>query len=87
MERPTAAVDFGEERVKSQVNEERERKRPDGHSEKSENSCSQETSYRAGRSLSDFENEVRLISNVHHRNLIRLLGCCSQGPAPLLVYE
>ena len=28
MERPTAAVDFGEESVKSQVNEERERERP-----------------------------------------------------------
>ncbi|XP_024963695.1 cysteine-rich receptor-like protein kinase 2 [Cynara cardunculus var. scolymus] len=35
----------------------------------------------------DFEREVRVISNVHHRNLIRLLGCCSEGPELLLVLE
>ncbi|KAL8133859.1 hypothetical protein AgCh_009066 [Apium graveolens] len=34
-----------------------------------------------------FESEVRLISNVHHRNLIRLLGCCTKGPLLLLVIE
>ncbi|WOG97448.1 hypothetical protein DCAR_0416788 [Daucus carota subsp. sativus] len=34
-----------------------------------------------------FESEVRLISNVHHRNLIRLLGCCTKGPELLLVIE
>ncbi|KAK3003641.1 hypothetical protein RJ639_018499 [Escallonia herrerae] len=39
------------------------------------------------RAKSDFEREVRLISNVHHRNLIRLLGCSSKGPDLLLVYE
>ncbi|KAJ9564747.1 hypothetical protein OSB04_000713 [Centaurea solstitialis] len=35
----------------------------------------------------DFEREVRVISNVHHRNLIRLLGCCSEGTELLLVLE
>ncbi|KAF5740336.1 cysteine-rich receptor-like protein kinase 2 isoform X3 [Tripterygium wilfordii] len=35
----------------------------------------------------DFEGEVKLISNVHHRNLIRLLGCSSNGPELILVYE
>ncbi|CAN1851056.1 Cysteine-rich receptor-like protein kinase 42 [Linum perenne] len=40
------------------------------------------------RARTDFESEVTLISNVHHRNLIRLLGCCTKGlDQLLLVYE
>ncbi|PHT31043.1 hypothetical protein CQW23_27380 [Capsicum baccatum] len=35
----------------------------------------------------DFETEVPLISNVHLRNLIRLLGCSNKGAELLLVYE
>ncbi|OAY63521.1 Cysteine-rich receptor-like protein kinase 2 [Ananas comosus] len=35
----------------------------------------------------DFQGEVKLISNVHHRNLVRLLGCSSKGPELILVYE
>ncbi|KAJ4960982.1 hypothetical protein NE237_020892 [Protea cynaroides] len=41
----------------------------------------------SSRAKTDFESEVRLISNVHHRNVVRLLGCCSKGPELLLVYE
>ncbi|XP_074582302.1 cysteine-rich receptor-like protein kinase 2 [Curcuma longa] len=39
------------------------------------------------RARADFQTEVKLISNVHHRNLIRLLGCSSKGKDFLLVYE
>ncbi|WVZ59358.1 hypothetical protein U9M48_009509 [Paspalum notatum var. saurae] len=39
------------------------------------------------RVKADFESEVKLISNVHHRNLVRLLGCSRKGSEFLLVYE
>ncbi|PIA25481.1 hypothetical protein AQUCO_11300001v1 [Aquilegia coerulea] len=39
------------------------------------------------RAKADFESEVKLISNVHHRNLSRLLGYCSKRQELLLVYE
>ncbi|KAI3808380.1 hypothetical protein L1987_24329 [Smallanthus sonchifolius] len=35
----------------------------------------------------EFENEVKLISNIHHRNLLRLLGWSSEGSHLLLVLE
>ncbi|XP_028186533.1 cysteine-rich receptor-like protein kinase 2 [Glycine soja] len=34
-----------------------------------------------------FEREVMLISNVHHKNLVQLLGYCSKGQQRILVYE
>ncbi|XP_050374145.1 cysteine-rich receptor-like protein kinase 3 [Argentina anserina] len=34
-----------------------------------------------------FFNEVNLISGIHHRNLVKLLGCSITGPESLLVYE
>ncbi|XP_059072337.1 putative serine/threonine-protein kinase, partial [Cryptomeria japonica] len=40
----------------------------------------------SARAVSEFEREVKLISNVHHKNLVRLLGCCRQGQERLLVY-
>ncbi|XVF23192.1 hypothetical protein REPUB_Repub13aG0016000 [Reevesia pubescens] len=39
------------------------------------------------RVKAEFDTEVKLISNVHHRNLVRLVGCCNKGPDLLLVYE
>ncbi|XP_059068936.1 cold-responsive protein kinase 1-like [Cryptomeria japonica] len=45
------------------------------------------TSGHSARAISEFESEVKLISNVHHRNLVRLLGCCRQGQERLLIYE
>ncbi|GLJ51828.1 hypothetical protein SUGI_1101050 [Cryptomeria japonica] len=41
----------------------------------------------SARAVSEFEHEVKLISNVHHKNLVRLLGCCRQGQERLPVYE
>ncbi|KAK1407706.1 hypothetical protein QVD17_39330 [Tagetes erecta] len=40
-----------------------------------------------GRARSEFENEVRIISNVQHRNLVRQLGWCIEGSMLLLVLE
>ncbi|KAK1287082.1 G-type lectin S-receptor-like serine/threonine-protein kinase RLK1 [Acorus calamus] len=35
----------------------------------------------------EFENEVMTIGRTHHKNLVRLLGFCNEGPNRLLVYE
>ncbi|XP_021971360.2 cysteine-rich receptor-like protein kinase 2 [Helianthus annuus] len=39
------------------------------------------------RAKEEFENEVKLISNIHHRNLLRLLGWSSEGSDLFLVLE
>ncbi|XP_077219236.1 cysteine-rich receptor-like protein kinase 2 [Tasmannia lanceolata] len=37
--------------------------------------------------VDQFFNEINLISQVQHKNLVKLLGCSVEGPESLLVYE
>lgn len=37
--------------------------------------------------MTNFNNELKIISNVHHKHLVRLLGYCTKGPHLFLIHE
>jgi serine/threonine protein kinase len=58
-----------------------------GNTKDGEKIAVKKLSVRSSQGNAEFMNEVKVLANVRHRNLVKLLGCCAEGPERLIVYE